>query len=245
EWIETAKKKGYKIIVMRDFNFDCWKAKMKTPRIFIGMKSYGLHSMLEHFGIENNTWTGPTVSSQIDDIWSTIAVLVKCDKPRLICADEITNSDHKIIMAQWNYDYNLNTKQRPHSSRWVYEYDKMKEKNWKEFETRIERAIKKSTYLKIKNQTNLDKIWNKLANDINTASKNLIPRTKIVSKTHYEFSTRATKLHSDKYKNQQNKQVSRTEYNKDNERWCRRQKHGRNTMKTKRIPESYKKSKTA
>ncbi|RIB20337.1 hypothetical protein C2G38_2179577 [Gigaspora rosea] len=204
---------------MRDFNFDCWKAKMKTPRIFIGMKSYGLHSMLEHFGIENNTWTGPTVSSQIDDIWSTIAVLVKCDKPRLICADEITNSDHKIIMAQWNYDYNLNTKQRPHSSRWVYEYDKMKEKNWKEFETRIERAIKKSTYLKIKNQTNLDKIWNKLANDINTAS--------------------------DKYKNQQNKQVSRTEYNKDNERWCRRQKHGRNTMKTKRIPESYKKSKTA
>ncbi|RIB10956.1 hypothetical protein C2G38_2204734 [Gigaspora rosea] len=88
DWIIAAKKKGYETIVMR------------------------LESALDYFGIDENTWCGPNRNSQIDDIWSLVNILARCDRIKLEDPDEIMDSDHKILSMKWMINIHLDMKER-------------------------------------------------------------------------------------------------------------------------------------
>ena len=59
-------------------------------------------------------WIG---SSQIDDIWSSVNILARCDRLYLEDLAEITDSDHKILSMKWHINIHLDTKERKRKGR--------------------------------------------------------------------------------------------------------------------------------
>src|SRR6185437_109942 len=196
EWVQAAKKKGYETIIMGDFNFDRRKSHKRLPKIFTGMKSIGLESAIDYFGIDEDTWCGSNSSSQIDDIWSLVNMLARCERLRVEDSSEITDSDHKILSMKWHINIHLDTKKRKRKGRWKYKYEQMGEKEWEDFAKLLDDRVEKGNYQSILTSRDLDKTWNKLVNDISCISKQLIPRVKIRPQTSHEFTALATKLHS-------------------------------------------------
>ena len=110
------------------------------------MNTISYVSILESYNIKKPTWSRKDLQSQIDDLWVPLNLVMDFELPLLTNAEEITNSDHKIFTTSWktnlNKKRNDSAKKRKKRQK-VYKYDKMKEEDWVNFRSYIDKDLQK------------------------------------------------------------------------------------------------------
>ncbi|RIB19921.1 hypothetical protein C2G38_2180566 [Gigaspora rosea] len=101
----------------------------------------GQTSLLDFHDIEEHKWSRQDTKSQIDDIWTSYTILLNFTSPILISANEITNSDHKILTTEWNTGINRTLQRPKRSSRKIYLYDRVTDDGWIDFDDEIKRKL--------------------------------------------------------------------------------------------------------
>ena len=120
--------------------------------------------------------------------------------PLLINAEEITNSDHKILTTSWktNLDKKRNDSGKKRKKRRkVYKYDKMKEEDWVNFRSYIDKDLQKhkERFEQIDTGKELDNLWLIWNTALKTAANKFIPYTYTRPKKFFAHSFKATKMH--------------------------------------------------
>ncbi|CAG8844136.1 16202_t:CDS:2, partial [Gigaspora margarita] len=82
-----------------DFNTN-QKRKGNSPLLSY-MSTIGYVSIMEAYNITEPTWSRKDLHSQIDDLWLPPDTIMDFEIPVLRSAEDITNSDHKILEKQY------------------------------------------------------------------------------------------------------------------------------------------------
>ena len=93
------------------------------------MQAQSITSLLQYFDITEPTWRRGEAHSQIDNIWISNSLTLCISKPEIICADLITNSDHKIVTTTWQLNAQIKKYRPKTKKRSIYLYNKMKQDN--------------------------------------------------------------------------------------------------------------------
>jgi len=124
-------------------------------------------------------------------------MLIVVTAPKIVNVKEIMNSDHRIIVTEWQMNARVKQYRAKKKKRLIYLYGEMNEEKWNDFTDKIEVEITKDNKMeqKITTVDALNKQWNKLEQIIRKVAAEEIPKAKVGPKTFYAFSKKATKLH--------------------------------------------------
>jgi len=101
EWMRQAMTKNYEIIILGDFNHDRVRDRKKPMMLFNEMEQVGMVSLMKYFDKKEETWSREGKKSQIDDIYVSNNMLIVITAPKIVNVEEITNSDHRMIVTEW------------------------------------------------------------------------------------------------------------------------------------------------
>ncbi|CAG8750777.1 8014_t:CDS:2, partial [Gigaspora rosea] len=88
-----------------------------------------------------NTWSGRGSANQIDNFWISKGILLQLAEPKLTLAENITESDHKIVATELPLVYPLKNKRRKKIKRKRYLYDRMSKEDWQNFAKSLEDKV--------------------------------------------------------------------------------------------------------
>jgi len=139
------------------------------------------------------TWSNGEAATRIDYIWVSEELASGLQEAEIEEAEEITESDHKIIRAEiWikhlTAKINKAEVKRKRQSRTLYLYDQAKEENWESYAQELRKRLEYKKILKsIKRIKQYDKeevdrinsIWDIIEEAIITAANKNIPKKKI------------------------------------------------------------------
>ncbi|CAG8810689.1 45442_t:CDS:1, partial [Gigaspora margarita] len=126
-------------------------------------------------------------------------VLVLLTEPKLALAENITDSNHKIVSTELVLVYPLKTKRRKRIKYKRYLYDRIFDENWQNFTDSLEKKIEKRNPAAkmIDNTATLNTIWNTWDNLVKAEDNKHIPFTYSAQKTFHSHTFKATNIHRD------------------------------------------------
>ncbi|CAG8661137.1 26967_t:CDS:2, partial [Gigaspora margarita] len=140
-WVHQASAKQMEVIVLGDFNNNCYNRTIPKNHIVIKLQQAGLTSLMNFYDITESTWSGRGSESQIDDFWVSRDTLVLLTEPKVALAENITDSNHKIVSTELVLLHLLKNKQRKRIKRKRYLYDRMSDKDWQNFIASLEKKV--------------------------------------------------------------------------------------------------------
>src|ERR1043165_5850740 len=139
------------------------------------------------------TWSNGEAATRIDYIWISEGLASGLQKAEIEEAEEVTESDHKIIRAEIWIKHMIapNSKaevRKRRQSRTLYLYDQAKEENWESYAQELQKRLEIKGTLKLikeirqcnKEETDrMNSIWNIIEEAIITAASKHLPKKKI------------------------------------------------------------------
>src|SRR5260364_101828 len=90
-------------------------------------KNKEIINQIKYFDIKEVTWRRNNMESQIDDIYITNDMIPSITKPIIRSAERITNSDHKIILVEWQSMREVKQYRSKKRKRTIYLYKEITE----------------------------------------------------------------------------------------------------------------------
>ena len=189
------------IVIMGDFNHTAdnildrqhlQTANFKRLPIFNQMKKQDFNDTYRdmHPIQQDYTWSNGEAATRIDYIWVSDILASGLQKAEIEEAEDITESDHKIIRAEiWiKHAIAINSKaevKRKGQSRTLYLYDQAKIENWKDYAQELQKCLEEKEILKNiqkdkqdeeEGMDRINRIWDVIEEAILTAASKHIPK---------------------------------------------------------------------
>ena len=201
--IKESERKNIRVIVIGDFNdirsrvLDQNSIESKRTRtlpIIAWLESSSYEDVFRkiHPYKKEYTWSNGSSSSRIDYIWASRELSQGIIKCKISDAEYITNSDHKIVSAQFITGFSLKNRSLACSKRLkgkkrVLKIDKVTEEDWKAYSLKLEAMLKKkisknneeARLLESYKEKNIDELWDTISGCILKSAYKTLPSKKV------------------------------------------------------------------
>jgi len=204
--VETVlkRKRRTQIVIIGDFNHTAnnildrqhpQSANYKRLPIFNWMKKQDFSDTYRdmHLAKQQYTWSNEEAATRIDYIWVSDRLATGLQKAEIEEAEEITESDHKIVKAEIWIKHVMAEKseaevKRKKQSRTLYLYDQAKTEDWENYAQELQKRLDfKETLKNIQKEeqdenervNKINNIWDVIEEAIITAASKHIPKKKI------------------------------------------------------------------